>query len=307
MKTVLLLVLFNISVFIRFTNATCALTDVDDFKNLKCDHSSFDEIRDQIGKLVSNIFITLSKIPHIKDYTFLNFGSIVHSLSLQNCEIIDIDKRAFMGLNKLQKLSLNNNNISKVHSEWFNDTPNLKELDLSFNKIKKIDTSVFQNLLNLRNLNLNNNQISCLRPDEMEPMKSLDKIRFDGNSLQFICRGKLTRWLKDKGNRYTSEGDGFKYREDYLDSLIWKCAIDREIENSELLMKECVFLNLYNQLQTALVTSCSFPSTASECVNERSSLVRCIQQSGNGNINNGEAVRKLLLALRSGIKTPRYI
>lgn len=118
---------------------------------------------------------------------------------------------------------------------------------------------------------------------------------------------QLTRWLKDKGIRYASEGDGFKYREDFLDSLIWRCDIDQEIGKSELLMKECIFLNLYNQLQTALVTSCSFPSTAAECVNERSSLVRCIQQNGNGNINNGEAVRKLLLALRSGSKTSRYM
>ncbi|XP_043473103.1 leucine-rich repeat, immunoglobulin-like domain and transmembrane domain-containing protein 2 [Leptopilina heterotoma] len=306
-KIVLLLVSLNISVFIPFTNAICSINDDDGFKSLKCDHSSLDEIESSREKFISNIFITLSKIPQIRDHTFLHFGSIVKSLSLQNCEIVEIATHAFASLNNLQKLSLNNNNISHVYFEWFYDTPNLKELDLSFNKIKNIKSTVFQYLYNLRNLNLNNNQISCLRPDDLKPMKNLEKIRFDGNSLQFTCRGKLTRWLRDRGNQYTSEGDGFKYREDFLDSLIWKCDIDRQIADSELLMKECVFLNLYNQLQTALVTSCSFPSSASECVNERSSLVRCIQESGNGNINNGEAVRKLLLALRSGSKTPRYI
>ena len=108
--------------------------------------------------------------------------------------------------------------------------------------------------------------------------------------------------MKDKGIHYASESDGFKYREDTLDSLIWRCGIDFEIGDNETLMKECVIMNLYNQVQTALISSCSFPTVATECINERSALVRCIQKTGNGNINNGEAVRKLLLALRSGSK-----
>lgn len=150
-----------------------------------------DEILAKKDEWVSNIFITLSKIPKIKDFTFSHFGSTLQSLSLQNCEIVDVDINAFLGLNNLQKLSLNNNNISKVYARWFNAASNLKELDLSFNNIKTISASVFLNLVNLRILNLNNNQLSCLKPNELEPMKKLEKIRIDGNSFRFLCRGKV--------------------------------------------------------------------------------------------------------------------
>ncbi|XP_033225668.1 peroxidasin-like [Belonocnema kinseyi] len=302
MQVSLFLVLISFSTFIDCISATCTVSSEDGVKSLKCQHTSLEEIAEKKHETFSSIFITLSKLPSIPANTFASFGSMVQSLTLQNCQISTLDYDAFNGLTNLKKLSLANNNISNVPSEWFNDMRSLEELNLSFNQIKLIEASVFRKLLNLRNLILNNNQINCLIPGDIEPMRSLNNIRIEGNPYNFICRGKLTRWLKDKGVIYASEEGGFKYREDFLDSLIWRCAIDPEIGSSETKMKECVLLNLYNQLQTALVTSCSFPSVAAECINERSALLNCIQQSGNGNINNGEAVRKLLLALRSGYK-----
>ena len=178
----------SINFFKLFNN--CILAGIN---NLKCEHTTLQEISENKFQYVSTIFITLSKINKVLANTFTSFGPNLESLSLQNCEIVEVDYNAFSGLEHLKKLSLNSNNISAVYSQWFNDLTSLEELDLSFNKIKSIDASVFRKLLNLRNLNLNNNQINCLGANELEPMRSLAKIRIDGNPLSFICRGKVNK------------------------------------------------------------------------------------------------------------------
>lgn len=106
---------------------------------------------------------------------------------------------------------------------------------------------------------------------------------------------QITRWFVDRGINYKTELDK---RDSTLDVILWQCAEnDNAIQNSELLMKECVLLNLYNQLQSALTTSDSYPRVSAECVNERNAVAHCIKRSAKTSVTNGEAVRYLLSAL----------
>lgn len=110
---------------------------------------------------------------------------------------------------------------------------------------------------------------------------------------------QLTLWLHDLGISYKSEQRG---EENWLDSILWLCAADDvRIADSDVLMKECVVLNLFNQLRTGLTTAESFPlSVPQECVYARNELTMCIaadRRSGREVVTNGHVVRKLLKQL----------
>lgn len=109
----------------------------------------------------------------------------------------------------------------------------------------------------------------------------------------------MTLWLRDLGINYDVERRG---EENWLDSILWLCAADDgRIADSEVLMKECVILNLFNQLRTGLTTSVSFPLTVSEeCKSARNELTKCVAADGKSRgkaVTNGHVVRKLLRQL----------
>lgn len=111
-----------------------------------------------------------------------------------------------------------------------------------------------------------------------------------------IWKLQLTLWVRDHGVRHKSE---MSEKEGWLDKLLWLCAIgDASVGKSEVLMKECVILNLFNQLRTGLSTAESYP-IAMDCPSERNSLTNCIIAEARQfqALTNGNAIKKLLLYL----------
>lgn len=91
--------------------------------------------------------------------------------------------------------------------------------------------------------------------------------------------------------------------ENWLDGVLWLCAGDDvKIAESEVFMRECVILSLFNQLRTGLTTAESFPLTVpQECTYARNELTSCLaadRRSGREVVTNGQFVRKLLRQLR---------
>lgn len=102
------------------------------------------------------------------------------------------------------------------------------------------------------------------------------------------------------GINYKAEQRG---EENWLDSILWLCATDDvKIADSEVFLKECVVLNLFNQLRTGLTTAESFPlSIPQECIYARNELTKCVaadRRHGREVVTNGHVVRKLLRHLR---------
>lgn len=116
---------------------------------------------------------------------------------------------------------------------------------------------------------------------------------------------QLTLWLHDLGISYKTEQRG---KEDWLDDILWLCAADDgKVADSEVLMKECVILNLFNQLRTGLTTAESFPlSIPQDCTYARNQLATCVatdRKRGREVITNGHVVRKLLRQLMESKST----
>ncbi|XP_077276141.1 uncharacterized protein LOC143904967 [Temnothorax americanus] len=302
MCRVSLFVLVCVSVFVDTAIAACTTSRNENGfgERLKCFNVTLNNVQVFGGPDVSDIMIFQSRIENIPDRSFLRYSKDLISLSMHECGIKEISGYAFGSLKKLKKLSLPYNYIASVRDQWFVDLTSLEQLDLSYNLITSIEPTVFEKLRGLKWLDVRENRLTCLEPAQLVPMTGLEKLRFSGNPLTFRCRGTLTLWLRDLGINYKIEQRG---EENWLDDILWLCAADDvKIAESEVFMKECVVLNLFNQLRTGLTTAESFPlSIPQECIYARNVLTQCIaanRRHGREVVTNGHVVRKLLRQLR---------
>ncbi|KYQ47668.1 Peroxidasin like protein [Trachymyrmex zeteki] len=302
MCRVLLLILVCVFVFIDAVITACITSKYEDGfgERLKCSNVTLDTALLSGGPIVDDIMIFQSRIENILDRSFINYSTNLVSLNMHDCGIREISSYAFDSLRKLKKLSLSHNYITSIKDQWFVDLTSLQQLDLSYNVITSIEPTVFEKLRGLKWFDVKENRLTCLEPTQLVPMASLEKLRFSGNPLTFQCRGKLTLWLKDLGISYKTDQ---REDENWLDNILWLCATDDvKIADSEVFMKECVVLNLFNQLRTGLTTAESFPlSISQECIDARYELTKCVaadRKHGREVITNGHVVRKLLEQLQ---------
>ncbi|KAK1116816.1 hypothetical protein K0M31_020517 [Melipona bicolor] len=261
---------------------------------LQCSNVTLQTISNQTTN-VSALMVFNSNLRYITQRAFAKYARHLHSLNIYNCHVYDIHADAFDALSSLKKLSLPSNNITQVKEAWFKDLVYLEQLDLSFNQVEKIEPAVFDRLPLLKRFDIRENRLTCLDPLALPG--GIDKLYFFGNPLTFKCRGKLTLWMRDHGVSYKTEENE---KQAWLDKLLWLCAIgDANVAKSEVLMKECVILNLFNQLRTGLSTAESYPLTM-DCATERDRLTNCIITEAQAfpSITNGNVIKKLLFYIR---------
>ncbi|XP_020287981.1 peroxidasin homolog [Pseudomyrmex gracilis] len=299
-ETSFVVLLVCICALVDAATATCTVTKHEDGRSerLKCFNVTLQAISN--GSFVtSDILIFQSSIETIPDRAFLKYNENLISLNVHDCGIKEISSYAFDGLRYLKKIGLSYNNITNVRYQWFVGLTSLEQLDLSYNHVASIEPDVFKELRGLRRLDVRGNRLTCLEPVQLAPMTGLEKLRFSGNPLTFRCRSTLTLWLQDLGIGYRTEQRG---EDDWLDNILWLCtADDGKVAESEILMKECVILNLFNQLRTGLSTAESSPLfVPQDCIYMRNQLTQCVARNyrhGREVVTNGHVVRKLLRQL----------
>ncbi|GAB1867848.1 Chondroadherin-like [Camponotus japonicus] len=303
-----ILLLVFASVFTDIAVASCVNSKYENGSHERVMCSNLTNLNTAInhgGPLVDDMMIFQSRIENIPDRSFLRHSKSLVSLNMHECGIREISGYAFDGLTRMKKLGLSYNNITSVKDQWFVGLTSLEQLDLSHNHIVSIESTVFEKLRGLKRLDVSGNRLTCLEPAQLAPMAGIEKFRFSGNPFTFRCRGTLTLWLHDLGINYKTEQRGL---ENWLDSILWLCAADDgKVADSEVLMKECVILNLFNQLRTSLTTAESFPlSIPQDCIYARNELTTCIatdRKRGREVITNGHVVRKLLRQLMESKST----
>ncbi|XP_031772994.1 uncharacterized protein LOC105735751 [Apis florea] len=234
---------------------------------------------------VKSISIFNSDLRYIPERAFAKYSKYLQSLNMHHCRINDIHLDGFDNLIKLTKLGLSNNNITRAREAWFKNLIYLEQLDFSFNRIDVIEP-IFDKMPLLKRLDIQENRLTCFEPSTLPA--GIDKVYFFGNPLTFKCRGKLTLWMQDHGVNYKNEESK---KEAWLDKLLWLCAIgDASVAESEVLMKECVILNLFNQFRTGLSTEKS-NSTIDHCVAERHQLTSCVVAENQHRLTNGNVIK----------------
>ena len=265
---------------------------------LQCSNVSLDTVLNETSIEVPAIMIFNSNLRQIPPRAFAKYAGSLQSLSIHKCQIGSIHADAFDSLFSLKKLSLPNNNIKEVKEEWFKDLAKLEQLDLSFNQIDRIQPVIFSKLLLLKRLDVRENRLTCLNPSTFPG--GIGKVYFSKNPLSFQCRGKLTLWMQDHGVSYETE---LREKESWLDKLLWLCAIgNADVAKSEILMKECLILNLFNQLRTGLSTAEFYPLTLPrECVDARKIFTSCIAtqtRTYDHAFTNGNVIKRILQYLQ---------
>jgi hypothetical protein len=110
----------------------------------------------------------------------------LQKIYLNNCQISQIEARAFYHLTNLIELDLSNNLLTTVPTVAFVDTPSLRNLNLNYNPIAKIGDKAFQSVPDLVRLEMSGCKIAVVTPMGFQELKKLEKLKIDGNDLSYI-------------------------------------------------------------------------------------------------------------------------
>ena len=94
---------------------------------------------------------------------------------------MEIQDRAFLGLDQLFQINLNDNKIKKIKNTMFEGIANLEILDLSYNYIDNLDNNTFEHLIKLNTLYLFNNYFVKIEKTMLNNLLNLRILDFISN------------------------------------------------------------------------------------------------------------------------------
>eukprot|EP00058_Branchiostoma_floridae_P005165 XP_002590653.1 hypothetical protein BRAFLDRAFT_89454 [Branchiostoma floridae] len=107
-------------------------------------------------------------------------------LFLSDNQITKIQPGTFANLTRLEKLNLASNQITKIKPGTFANLSRLEELNLAVNQITMIQEGAYPT--KLHRLDLRRNKMSTIPPLVYDLLKSIPRIKLDGNPWQCDCR-----------------------------------------------------------------------------------------------------------------------
>ncbi|KAI7806435.1 toll-like receptor 21 [Triplophysa rosa] len=140
-------------------------------------------VRDLLST-ATNLTVSLGSFEKIPEQAFQHLPNL-SSLVLNNNQLGNIDKGAFINLTELKTLNLSCNNLSSLHRDVFGDVYNIRELLLGSNKLTDIDSLLFSNLTNLKTLDLRRNRLNHFSAlvESITHLPSLTKLDLSFNHL----------------------------------------------------------------------------------------------------------------------------
>ena len=145
---------------------------------------------------LQKVYLSQCQIRQIDTKAFAGLINLV-TLDLSHNEMTTIPSHAFHSISELQELNLAGNQIQQILSNAFMSVPNLNTIILSENKINSIDNKAFKQLSNLKLLKLDSNQIALLRSRVVFPLRSLEGLELDQNPWICDCNLRpLIQWMK---------------------------------------------------------------------------------------------------------------
>lgn len=157
------------------------VTDITPLKNLK--NLEYIYIKNECSQ---DVFADLMQIPSLKEVKITNSkisslpanSSLVKTLILKNCLIVDIDN--ISTYKTLKYLDLSHNMITNIYK--LNELKNLSYLNLSYNKIS--DILAISNIISLKNLDLSHNKLQNI--NELSKLAFLEQINISNNEIYSI-------------------------------------------------------------------------------------------------------------------------
>lgn len=155
---------------------------------------------------LERLSFTNSDIPVLKNASFSRLGQALKVVVVSNCELAEIEDKAFQGLNHLHWLDLSKNKIGVLKGVWFEDAPEVEYLNLEYNLISHVEDSFFTTVPNPRLLDLSNNQLSCLSITSISNPRAHRAIELANNPLSWRCAADIMDWGSEHGILYIGMG-----------------------------------------------------------------------------------------------------
>lgn len=148
----------------------------------------------EIDQSSGDVFDSLGNLKYL-ELTFSNFSQGLPKnlfyklkqlklLTIDQCELVSLDEKAFEFNENLEVLILNGNKIEDLPGNIFNSLTNLKELCLRFNKIEEFPLKIFSKLVNLKKLAFYGNKVSVLSSIQFKQNVNLEELYIYENEIQ---------------------------------------------------------------------------------------------------------------------------
>lgn len=119
---------------------------------------SAESLKSQLPEgIYDHIEFANQNIPVLKKNSISDIEDL-DELTIENCNLKEIQAEAFKNLPALRKLSLKSNQLEEINEGIFNHLE-VSMLDLSNNRITNVEASAMNNMPNLLNINLADNLI----------------------------------------------------------------------------------------------------------------------------------------------------
>lgn len=115
---------------------------------------------------------------------------------LRNCNIGQINDRAFEGLTNLVELDLSHNLLTQIPSNSFKDAPFLRDLTFFHNPVLKVGGDSLNNLGSVVKLDLSKCNIRDIASDAFRNLRSLESLKLNSNSLKELPINSLDKMVK---------------------------------------------------------------------------------------------------------------
>ncbi|XP_069699350.1 leucine-rich repeat-containing protein egg-6-like [Periplaneta americana] len=238
---------------------------------------------------VVSLDLSYNSIGKLESHSLKHYFN-VHTLSLRNARIRNIDHTTFQQLGRLTTVDLSNNFLAYIFPDMFAENPNLKSvslrsnplsmmpdnipilisvslvyLDLSSCKISNISPQTFSKLPQLRNLDLSENRLHSTTNDTLMSLSHVKNVSFRRN--KWICGRHFNIflcWLRQRSagqlQCYTKRRDVRSYNLAELDISCSDTSSTRPV-SSTTPETETVDNLLEINMKTVDNTEQSFPET----------------------------------------------
>lgn len=126
-----------------------------------------------------------SRVYAIPGHFFFVFPN-VRFLTMNRCNVRNLEEADFMGAENLVRLEMWKNQIRELPRDLFSGCRNLEWLDLSSNQIKTLHPHSFHGLRRLRKLLLFRNQIHTLPPILFRDLVALETVHLEDNMIEIL-------------------------------------------------------------------------------------------------------------------------
>lgn len=152
-----------------------------------CTDKKLTAVPDHFSPEIQSIDLSNNELHSLPSEAFRAVGLVnLHKIHMRDCQIKELHKDAFKGLQILIELDLSNNRIDVIHPNTFRDNSRLRVITMHHNPLTKLDDGLFTNLVFLQTVDLHDCQLARISTKTFFNVTALHKLILYRNNLSHM-------------------------------------------------------------------------------------------------------------------------